>query len=206
MADFTLGAMVPYVTQKNFGDPDDPRTEETGCWYASISMIGFYFEAGPRLGVPGQYTINKTTAGGVGYVAPTAMGANYEELVKNENLVPVPHPDPKAWTCEVLVNLLKRRGPMYVRRGWIKNGQLTGGHAIVMVGARTSDNKVIFHDPGSRGANWEATLADFNQFFKWNDSKSKYSLMYKRPPGQVDTEVTRSVAELTQVFGGSVFH
>jgi hypothetical protein len=166
MTDFTLGPKVPYVSQRNFGDADDLRTEETGCWYASISMIGYFHEAGPRLGVPSQYSIAKTTAKGTAYVAPTAMGAKYAEMMAAEDLVSVPLPSSKKWTCAMLVSLLKRRGPMYVRRGWIKGGKLTGGHAIVMVGARESDNKVIFHDPGSRGPNWEASLADFNAFFK----------------------------------------
>jgi hypothetical protein len=30
--------------------------------------------------------------------------------------------------------------------------------------------------------------------------------MYKRPPGYSNTGAERSVAQLTQVFGGSVFH
>ena len=34
---------VPYVPQT--GDP-------TGCWYASACMIGYFFEVGPRMGVP----------------------------------------------------------------------------------------------------------------------------------------------------------
>ena len=38
---------VPWVTQKkeNYEDP-------TGCWYASACMIGFFFEQGPRMGLP----------------------------------------------------------------------------------------------------------------------------------------------------------
>ncbi|MGI9280485.1 MAG: papain-like cysteine protease family protein [Endozoicomonas sp.] len=49
---------VPYVTQKKIGGHiigGETREDPTGCWYAAVSMLGYYREQGPRLGVPSQY-------------------------------------------------------------------------------------------------------------------------------------------------------
>ncbi|WP_282608171.1 papain-like cysteine protease family protein [Pelagibius sp. Alg239-R121] len=186
MADIYLN--VPYVTQKNIGGHagGDTRDDPTGCWYAAVSMLGYYREQGPRLGVPDHYLKPDGSPQKVdknGNTAALAMGsAGYEQLVVNEGLTAVPLPSDKRWTCRKLAEILRACGPCFVRRGWIKQGKLTGGHAVVLVGARESDSKVVIHDPGSRGANWECTIDEFNAFFKWEGTKAKkYSMMCKLP-------------------------
>jgi hypothetical protein len=187
MADIYLN--VPYVPQKNIGGHvagADTRDDPTGCWYAAICMLGYYREQGPRLGVPEQYVKPDGSPQKVdkkGNTAALAMGKNYEKLMENEGLTTVPLPKDKKWTCTKLAMILRDCGPCYVRRGWIKNGKLTGGHAVVLVGARESDKKVVIHDPGSRGHDWECSIDEFNAFFKWDGSKAeKYSMMCKLPP------------------------
>jgi hypothetical protein len=75
---------VPFVSQLNIGGSPlaGGRHDPTGCWYAAISMLGYYREIGPRLGVPEQYvrpdgTPQKTDLGfqgGRGATASLAMG------------------------------------------------------------------------------------------------------------------------------------
>ncbi|MGI9283058.1 MAG: papain-like cysteine protease family protein [Endozoicomonas sp.] len=105
----------------------------------------------------------------------------YIQLVENEGLTLIPLPKNKQWTCGQLAGLLRDCGPVYVRRGWVKNGKVSGGHAVVMVGARESDNRVVIHDPGSRGHDWECSIDEFNGFIKWDSTKSKYTMMCKLP-------------------------
>lgn len=179
---------VPFVTQMNIGGHvpgRGTRDDPTGCWYASISMLGYYREQGPRLGVPSLYvnpdgTPQKTDA--KGNVAAKAIGGvNYDTLVANEGLTAIPLPANKTWTCEKLAEILRDCGPCFIRRGFRKNGVLTGGHAIVLVGARTSDNKVVCHCP-TRGPDQEYTIVQFNDFFKWDDPRAaKNSMMVKLP-------------------------
>jgi hypothetical protein len=199
---------VPYVSQLSIGGSParGGRHDPTGCWYAALSMVGYYREAGPRLGVPEQYvkpdgTAQKTDLGfrgGRGATAALGMGSNYDKLMNNEGLVTVPLPTGKSWSTEQLAIILQKFGPCYVRRGFIKNGQLTGGHAIVLVGAVASSNTVIVHDPW-KGANQKMSIDEFNQVFKFHDARAaKYSMMYK-PAANARTH---PVSELRKKFGG----
>jgi hypothetical protein len=120
-----------------------------------------------------------------GNTAGLAIGSKgYVELVKNEGLTLIPLPANRQWSCDQLAALLRDCGPIYVRRGWLKNGVLTGGHAVVLVGARGSTGTVIIHDPGSRGHDWECSIDEFNGFIKWDGSTSKYTMMCKLPEVQ----------------------
>jgi len=103
---------VPFVTQLNFGSKSDPRSDPTGCWYSSACMVGYYFEAGPRLGDPSLYIreVGKFKDG------TTMMGhkviSDTTTLQKNENLVEVPYPGNKTWTLVALAELLaEEMGP-----------------------------------------------------------------------------------------------
>ena len=79
---------VPFVSQLGFGDPDKPMNDKTGCWYASACMVAYFFEAGPRLGVPEKYDPAK---------GHTAMkNEEYPTLMVNEHLVAVTLPESKA--------------------------------------------------------------------------------------------------------------
>ena len=193
---------VPYVSQLNIGSkagPNGGRNDPTGCWYAAISMIGYYYEAGPRLGVPEQYVKPSGApqkADKWGNTAAFGMGKNYDKLLENENLVTVPLPKDKIWTCMKLVQILNQHGPCYVRRGFINQGKLVGGHAVVLVGAKTSSNEVILHDPWT-GPDKHMSIADFNKVFKWEGERAtKYSIMHKaRRTGAAKT-VEQLVAEI----------
>jgi Papain-like cysteine protease AvrRpt2 len=185
MADILL--TVPYVSQVNIGGHIGAglgRTEEMGCWYAAVSMLGYYREAGPRLGVPSQYVKSDGTPHQVdrsGGIQPRGMGANYPELVKNEGLTLIPLPTDKKWTCEKLATLLRDNGPCYMRtKLFTATGTFVGGHILVLIGAKASTNMVVIHDPDA-GPNIELSIADLNQKFNWDETPlSKYSMMCKK--------------------------
>lgn len=177
---------VPYIGQLRIGGhlPGHPtHSEENGCWYASTCMCSYFWEAGPRLGVPAQY------AGGQENVLP--MGARYNELMQNENFASVDLPSDKKWSAWGLMATLGMRGPCYVRRGFRNaTGALTGGHAICLIGANSSTDQVAVLDPWNDASNPTGfklyTVAEFNDFFKWSDANAvKYSLMYKKQPSMI---------------------
>ena len=171
---------VPYVPQLNIGGHVNGfvgHSEQNGCWYASTCMVSYFWEAGPRLGVPAQYAGNPQD--------PKPMGARYAELAANEHFAPVPLPANKTWTAGQLMDVLGQYGPCYVRRGFRNaSGALTGGHAIVLIGANNSTNEVAVLDPWKNAKNPTGLrffpVSEFNDFFKWDDvNAARYSMMYK---------------------------
>src|SRR5262249_3683033 len=172
---------VPYVPQLNIGGHVPGyvgHSERNGCWYAASCMVGYFWEVGPRLGVPEQYRRNPQD--------PEPMGARYAQLAKNEHFMPVLLPPDKAWTAERLITVVYQHGPCYVRRGFRNAvGALTGGHAIVLIGANNGTDQVAVLDPWKDQRNPTGfrffTTAEFTDFFKWDDSyATNYSLMYKK--------------------------
>jgi hypothetical protein len=171
---------VPFVSQNDIGGHAGHvhHSEQNGCWYASTCMVSYFWEAGPRLGVPEQYARDPSD--------PDPMGKRYVNLKRNENFEGVPLPANKKWTAQVLMRVLGQHGPCYVRRGFRDSttGDLVGGHAIVLVGSNITADQVAILDP------WETTraagrklysLAEFNDFFKWTeDWATGISLMYKK--------------------------
>jgi hypothetical protein len=182
---------VPFVTQVNIGGhvgAGNGRTEQMGCWYAAVSMLGYNREAGPRLGVPAQYVKPDGTPQGVdakGNIQPLGMSNNYQTLVENEGLTLIPLPADKRWTCDKLAELLRDCGPCYMRtKIFGANGVFLGGHIIVLVGVKTTTNVVVVHDP-ARGPNIEMSIDDLNAKFNWDDTTvAKYSMMCKLPVPQ----------------------
>jgi hypothetical protein len=148
-------------------------------------MLGFYRAAGPRLGVPAQYQNpdGSSRLDSTGSLQPLAMGVNYPALVENEGLTHIPIPASKAWTCEKLAEILRDCGPCYMRtKLYSSSGTFLGGHILVLVGAKTSTDTVILHDP-ARGPNLERPIAWLNGLFNWDDNERlKYSMMCKLPP------------------------
>ncbi len=179
---------VPFVSQNDIGGQTGHahHSEQNGCWYASTCMVSYFWEAGPRLGVPKQYKRNPGD--------PEPMGKRYKELKKNENFEGVPLPARHSWTTVKLFNLLENYGPCYVRRGYrdATTGKLTGGHAVVLSGADIALDRVMVLDP------WETKneagkgrqtygIAEFNDFFKWQEDWARgISLMYKKQRNVVD--------------------
>ena len=200
MADF-IGLDVPFVSQRDIGiySGTASHSEENGCWYASTCMVSYFWEIGPRLGVPAQYTEQTN------HNDPAPMGARYDELVANEGFKKYPVPNSNLWDIDELYTIAKTKGPCYVRRGFRdRNGELTGGHAIVFAGAHKTKKLVSCRDPwekyskpirvfgrtliqSSHKGRVVYTLDEFNDFFKF-DSRREFSMMYKNAPAGVSAE------------------
>ena len=161
---------VPYASQLGSG-PGDMNYDPTGCWYASTCMIGWYFEAGPRLGNPAMYTrvLGKNADGTPKIGHQPISGAAEAQWLKNENLEVVPLPGGGAWTGTALVDLLSKYGPLGV--SWFKtaNGS-TYGHVSVMMGSDNTSNEVIIHDPENLPRS-RHKIAAFNKTFMWKDPR-----------------------------------
>ena len=82
---------VPYVRQLNIGGHIPGNTESwddpTGCWYASVCMIGYFFEQGPRFGVPEIFNRAHPK-----HTQHQAIGADWQDklLIRREGLEVVP--------------------------------------------------------------------------------------------------------------------
>lgn len=179
----TILLPVPWITQsrQNYEDP-------TGCWYASACMLGYFFEAGPRQGLPSLYT-RPLSDGRLGHYATGSDGAvaanptHHADLARNEGFEAVANCSTAyVYRLDEIEALLGQHGPIFMY--WFKkNGQPihrtqrtnsdgSYGHASVIVGTDTTG--LIFHDPEyedeSDGANRSLTLNDFNnsrQFWTW---------------------------------------
>lgn len=157
---------VPFVTQLGFGDKSDPRNDPTGCWYSSACMLGYYFEAGPRLGDPSLFTreVGKFKDGS------KMMGHDVindtTQLQKNENLTQVAYPKSKEWTAAELSDLLRKWGPQLISWRKTHNGS-TYGHCSALIGVNEQQKEVIIHDP-ENAPNTKMSLKKFNQLFMWD--------------------------------------
>lgn len=174
---------VPWITQLRQGY-EDP----TGCWYASACMIGYFFEVGPRQGLPRLYT-RPLSDGRLGHWATgsaeaTAANPNHHaDLARNEGFAAVANCDTDhTYTLTKIETLLENSGPIFMywfkrqgrprHRTQLTNGDGSYGHASVIVG--TTADSLIFHDPEYRderdGANRSLSLNDFNrsrQVWRW---------------------------------------
>jgi len=177
---------VPFVTQLGIGahvkgavQRDDP----TGCWYASASMVAYYFEAGPRLGLPELFKLD-LGGGLLGHHATGSGPANqlsvnhHDLLAQREELEAVAQcAAAHIYTTDALEELLRTRGPIFFY--WMK--QHAGsqyGHASVIIG--TDNSGIIYHDPENK-PNSKMSIAQFNSVRqKW-----KYALMQRRAKGGV---------------------
>ena len=158
---------VPFVSQVNYGSPNNPKSDPFGCWYAACCMISYFHEAGPRLGHPDAFA--------AGHQGPTSRGitaAEYPRFIMNEELRPLPLPASKTFTAAGLEKALRDHGPLYSRIIVSFNGGQYG-HIVVTVGI--IGDHVIVHDP-AKGPSQQYTLAKFNQVFNWHWN-SAYSLM-----------------------------
>lgn len=173
---------VPWISQSR-QDYEDP----TGCWYASACMVGYFFESGPRQGLPKLFT-RPLTDGRLGHWATgsdEALAANashHADLARNEGFEAVGNcATDYAYRLDEVENLLREHGPIFMY--WFKKngrphhralrqaGDGSYGHASVIVG--TDDTGLIFHDPEYEkehdGANRSLALSDFNKSRQWWD-------------------------------------
>ena len=186
---------VPYVTQLS---QTPGASDPTGCWYASACMIGYYFEVGPRLGVPeiydqghaatgtdeaterlNQHKMRRLILDFLGVPSGerddlTPATDEHELLASREHLVAVPDcATAHNYTMVELEKYLRKWGPIFFY--WMKTaGGSTYGHACVLIGTDDKDKKLIYHDPENL-PNSRMTVADFNS----KRQKWKYSLMRK---------------------------
>ncbi len=137
---------VTFVSQLSFGGsgastsfgPQGMR-DPTGCWYASACMVAYFFEAGPRLGVPSLYQPGLYGHGGHKVISV----AEVSTLKRNEHLEAVPGAGGGV-TVEGLEEMLRSSGPLWF--AWLKTDQgQTYGHASVIIGTRGTS--VVIHDP-----------------------------------------------------------
>jgi len=177
---------VPFVTQLDIGGHVVQKKglkglfkkkvrgwdDWTGCWYASACMIGYYFEAGPRQGVPEIFV------SGQGHLATGTAAAyaleqkHHDLLAQRENRVPVPNcSSTHQFTVGEIDSLLRDGGPIFLY--WTKSrGSSSYGHASVIIGVNASS--IIYHDP-ENAPNSVMSIGTLNNVRqKW-----KYALMQK---------------------------
>ncbi len=154
---------VPFVSQLGYG-ADGQMDDPTGCWYASACMLAYFFEAGPRQGVPELHTSNldAATQGHLGFTGHFATGSadahtmmqlfgggqsEHDLLAKRENLTPVAQCETgHAFTTDEIENLLRKQGPIFFY--WMKtSGGNTYGHASLIYGINSAPANILYHDP-----------------------------------------------------------
>jgi hypothetical protein len=203
---------VPFVSQLNYGLPKTKQngkvkfkwTDPTGCWYCSAQMVAYYFEAGPRMGVPEIHSASGHAATGsdeaknrLNLLGITKKKADHKLLAERENLVPIARCADSShnYSLSDLETILRIYGPIFF---YWKKGPAQYGHASVMIG--TKDNgRVIYHDPeetdGGRtnirrgsftgdesgGRDREMSLAQFNSFRQ----RFNYGLMRRKTRAQM---------------------
>lgn len=185
---------VPYCNQLSVPEACSVFNDPTGCWYCSACMIGWYFEAGPRQGVPELHTSRLSAeiqgrAGFTGHVATgsadaaqmmQAFGGGQSEhvlLAKREHLTPLPHCAEAryAYSNAELERLLRRYGPIFFYWQKTRDGQ-TYGHASVLVGVRQASPDLIFHDP----ENAPRSSMDLSE---WNAKRQRWKYSQMRRAG-----------------------
>lgn len=171
---------VPFVSQLNYGGGmNDP----TGCWYCSAQMVAYYFEAGPRLGVPEIYsaaagghaaTGSAEAASRLAAAIPGGTKSEHQLLAEREGLLAVPNCEKNiSFSLMDLELLLRKNGPIFFY--WMKtHAGSTYGHASVVIGTKNFPDNVIYHDP-ENAKDSVMTLADFNS----KRQKWQYAMMQR---------------------------
>ena len=145
--------------------PKVAQARQMSCWYASACMVNYYFEAGPRQGLPRAWENNNG-------ITP----ARFADLAKNEGLADATTFRGAANTYgqTELYLALYWLGPLWCAGGWFGFK-----HIIVLTGVEGGD--VIINDP-DKGVEKTNTVSWFNQKI---DHGVANHLMCRRPEGVV---------------------
>lgn len=138
---------VPLVSQKR----------NMSCWYASVCMVTYFREAGPRLGIPDKWNAN------TGINLP-----DFIKLAKAEGLLAIRSPASDL-TEQQLEVFLRNNGPIWCAGKW--DG---APHIVVLTGVEKG--KVYINDPSPAKGKRVETLAWFNQKL---DRHVQNCMMYK---------------------------
>ena len=118
------------------------------CWYAAATMVGYYFEQGPRLGVPAIW------------IADEGIADNeFQQLVEAESMVWLTAAS-HDFTIPSLINALRVYGPIMSVCVMPQ-----GKHAVVLTGAgdiEDSEDRVYYNDPDG-GVATTMPLKEFNE-------------------------------------------
>lgn len=115
---------------------DVPRVAQSrsmSCWYAAAAMVGYYYEQGPRLGLP-QVWIDNTG------IFPDKIA----ELARHESmsfLTAASH----EFSPGTLISTIFKYGPIWAPGWW--DGY---GHVVVITGCAVTSggaNRVFINDP-----------------------------------------------------------
>ncbi|HEY4249683.1 MAG TPA: papain-like cysteine protease family protein [Roseomonas sp.] len=189
---------VPFANQLMRPGQNSVFHDPTGCWYASANMIGWYFEAGPRLGVPELHSSSlpqeiRSRLGLQGHLATGSREARavmnayhggqseHVLLAEREHLEPVEHCTRQNYNFGGLQieTILRRHGPIFFYWTKVARG-LRYGHASVLIGIGKRNAEVIYHDP-ENAPNSAMPLDAFNQLRqRW-----QYALMRRSGAGHV---------------------
>lgn len=207
---------VPFVSQLDFGGG---MNDYTGCWYCSACMLAYYFEAGPRQGVPELHSGTMTKAQrkalsrylGREGLDPFVQGHaatgterawkclqihgvtgenEHDLLARREGLEPVPRcADNFAYKISNIEKLLRKYGPIFFY--WMKaHGGSSYGHASVIIGTR-DDGTVIYHDP-ENAPHSQMSIATFNNVRQqW-----RYAMMRRKPKTETSEVDLTGVMEI----------
>lgn len=189
---------VPFANQLMRPGQSSVLNDPTGCWYASVNMVGWYFEAGPRLGVPELHTSSLPTEirARLGFQGHFATGSREARaimaayhggqsehvlLAEREHLEPIEHCARQNYNFGGLQieTILRRYGPIFFY--WMKTAnRQTYGHASVLIGIGKRNSEVVYHDPENAPNSW-MTLDAFNQVRqRW-----QYGMMRRSGSGHV---------------------
>jgi hypothetical protein len=161
-------------------------------------MVAYFFEAGPRLGVPELHTSKLKAAlqkklGFTGHFATGSKDAarmmkrfgqgqsEHDLLAKREKLAPVPSCEDGAhkFLLSDLEKLLRHAGPIFFY--WQKTVKTaTYGHASVIIGTDDKTRKLIYHDPENAPEQLMG-MGDFNM----KRQAWKYALMQRKDGPQL---------------------
>ena len=122
------------------------QTQSMSCWYASACMVNYYFEAGPRLGLPKVKEAN--------------LGVNnnqIEQLAKVEGLKNLGS-STHEFSAASLMDHLRKYGPIFAPGTYFGKR-----HVIVVTGASDdSGGTVYYNDPDYEDSGQEDDVSWFN--------------------------------------------